>query len=79
MMINFENSSSNPLQRPSSGDFNTETAYRKPPWFCEIIQEAACDKFIFAHFPFSQWEVCTIEHPPITEKEILRRVSAGNF
>jgi hypothetical protein len=28
---NFENPSSNPLQRPYSGDFDTENAYRKPP------------------------------------------------
>ncbi len=55
----FVNPSSNPLQRPSSGDFDTENAYRKP-WFCEIIQEAACDKLILAHFPCSQWEVSTV-------------------
>ena len=79
LLTNFENSSSNLLHRPSSGDFDTENAYRKPPWFFESIQETSCDKIIFAHYPCSQWEVSTIEHPPITEKEILRRVSASNF
>jgi hypothetical protein len=31
LLTSFENPSSNPLQRPESGDFNTENAYRKPP------------------------------------------------
>ncbi len=34
LLSNFENPSSNPLQRPESGDFDTENAY---------MQEAACD------------------------------------
>ncbi len=33
----------------------TENAYRKPPGICKIIQEAACDKLVLAHFPCSQW------------------------
>jgi hypothetical protein len=32
---NFENPSSNPLQRPLTGDFDTENAYRKPPIILE--------------------------------------------
>ncbi len=30
-LSNFENLSSKPLQRPYSGNFDTENAYRKPP------------------------------------------------
>ena len=30
-LTNFENPSSNPLQRSSSGDFDTENAYRMLP------------------------------------------------
>ncbi len=44
-------------------------------WFSIIIPEAACDKLTLAHFPRSLWEVGIREHWPITEKEILRRVS----
>ncbi len=43
-------------------------------WFCKITPEAACDKFILAYFPCSQWEVGTGEHRPITEKGILKRL-----
>jgi hypothetical protein len=31
LLTNFENPSSNPLQRPYSDDFGTDNAYRKPP------------------------------------------------
>ncbi len=31
-------------------------------WFCNILQEAACDKLILVHFPFSQWEVGAREY-----------------
>jgi hypothetical protein len=31
LLTNFENPSSNPLQRPQSGDFDNENAYMKPP------------------------------------------------
>jgi hypothetical protein len=31
ILSNFENPSSNPLQRTKSGDFDSETAHRKPP------------------------------------------------
>jgi hypothetical protein len=31
LLTNFKNPSNNPLQRPVSGDFDTEIAYRKPP------------------------------------------------
>ncbi len=48
-------------------------------WFCKNIPEAACDKLIFAHFPWSQWEVGTREHRPTTENAILRRVSVRIF
>ncbi len=48
-------------------------------WFCKIIPKAAGGKLILAHFPCSQWEVGTREHRPITEKEILRRISVSIF
>ncbi len=48
-------------------------------WFCKIIPEAACDKLILEHFPYSQCEIGTWEHRSITEKGILRRESVGIF
>jgi len=48
-------------------------------WFCNIISEAAHDKYILAHFPCSQWEDGTREHRSTTEKEILRSVSVSIF
>jgi hypothetical protein len=45
LLTNFENHSRNQLQRPQSGDFDTENAYRK------IIPEAAHDKLILAYSP----------------------------
>ncbi len=49
---------------------------RLPDWG---IQEAACDKLILAHFPWSHWEIDTKEHRPITEKGILRRISVSKI
>jgi hypothetical protein len=46
-------------------------------WFCNIITEAAHDKYIPAHFPCSQWEDGTRGHRTTTEKEILRSVSVS--
>jgi hypothetical protein len=48
-------------------------------WLYKVIPEADCDKLILAHFPCSLWEVRTRERRPITEKEILRRVSVSIF
>ncbi len=48
-------------------------------WFCNIIPEADCDELTLAPFAFSQWEVGTGEHRPITEKGVLRRISVYIF
>jgi hypothetical protein len=56
-----------------------QNAYRKPLVILKNHTEAACKKLILAHFPCSQLEVGTKEHRPITEKEILRRVSISIF
>jgi hypothetical protein len=45
LFINFENPSRNQLQRPQTGDFDTENAYRK------IIPEATHDKLILTYSP----------------------------
>ncbi len=79
LFANFENPSSNPLQRTESGYFDTENAHRSRLWFCKTIPEAACDKLFVAHFPCSQWWAGIREHQPITEKGILRRVSVSIF
>ncbi len=79
LFANFENPSSNRLQRPESGYIDTENIHRSRLWFCKTIPEAACDKLFVAHFPCSQWWAGIREHQPITEKGILRRVSVSIF
>jgi hypothetical protein len=43
LLANFETPLSNPLQRPHSGDFNPENAYRKP--HVKIVPEAGYDVY----------------------------------
>ncbi len=47
-------------------------------WFCTIIQEAACDKLILAHFPSSQREVGIRKHRSITKKGIVSNYKEAN-
>jgi hypothetical protein len=63
LLTNLENSSSNSLQKPKSGDFDTENAYRKPPVTSLLL-----------HIFLAANEAGTREHGPTTEKGILRRV-----
>jgi hypothetical protein len=37
LLTNSENQFSNPLERPYSGDFDPENAYRKPPVILKIV------------------------------------------
>jgi hypothetical protein len=79
LLANFENPSSNPLERPQSGDLTLKMQTGSLLWFCKIILEAICDKLILAHFSCSQLEVGSKDHRPITEKGILSMDSVNIF
>ncbi len=45
LLTSFENPFINPLQTPYSGDFDSDTAYRKPHVVLKIVPEADYDAY----------------------------------
>jgi hypothetical protein len=56
LLTNFENHSSTTLEDkdPKAAILTLKMLTGSRLWFCKIIPEAACEKLILAHFPFSQ-------------------------
>jgi hypothetical protein len=56
LLTNSENHFSNPLQRPYSGDFDPENAFRKPHLILITVPDAIYVMYSGENLPIDQWQ-----------------------